>query len=193
MDQIEELKKQLSSTHRPAQTDIGEEAPEVVLPNIPAFTGDYWPSAREELPAIAPTYTGAVAAVITLAVALAIIVCCVVFWASSGNPLRWMAHPPVAPVASLPPEVDTPSRSEPSTAFSVALSDLNDAFARSPGKSPRDLLWEASRKDSSCLLQWNDGSPSFLFGAGAPHPHSLAFTIGQCADAVRRLGSPNSR
>ena len=199
MDQIEELKKQLPSTHFPAQTDIGEKASEVVLPNIPAFSQDYWPAAREEPPAIPPTYTGAVAAVVTLAVALTIIVCCVVFWASSGNPLPWLAHSPVAPVAPvarvapLPPAVDTLSPVEPSTAFGVSLADLTDAFSLFPGKSPTDLLWEASRKDSSCLLQWNDGYPSFLFGAGEPHPQSLAFTIGQCADAVRRLRSPNSR
>ena len=192
MDQIEELKKQLSPPPAPDQTAIDEsaqKAPPIVLPSIPAFVGDYWTASREELPELPPKYTGAAAAVITLAVALTIIVCCVVFWASSGTPLPWTAHPPVAPTVSLPIPVDTPPRAEPSTPFTLALGDLNDALALFPGKSPVDILWEASQHDSSCLLQWNDGSPSFLFGAGTPHPHSLAFTIGQCADAVRHLRS----
>jgi hypothetical protein len=201
MDQIEELRKQVSSAHFSAQSDIdglGKKAPEIVVPNRPAFADQYWPAAPEEPPAIPPKYTGAAAPMITLAVALAIIVSCVVFWASSGNPLPWRAHPPVAPTASLSTDVDALSRSqssegERSTAFEGALADLNDSLALFPGKLPTDVLWEASREDSSCLLQWNGGYPSFLFGAGTPHPRSLAFAIDQCADAVRRLRSPNPR
>lgn len=172
-----------------------EKVPDVVLSVTPAPAFEYRPAPPEEPPEISPKYTGLVAAVITLAVALTIIVCWAIFWASSGHPLPWVEHPQVVvpPATSLPAAVHETYPDPPSTAFAVAVAGLNDAFARFPGVSPNDILWEASRRDSSCLLQWNDGYPSFLFGSGSPHPSSLALTIGQCADAVRHLPPPKAR
>lgn len=112
----------------------------------------------------------------------------VVFWLLFITPQAVEA--PEAPafiVAPGPRISDRLPYNNPSAAFRMALAELDSALTDYPGKSPAELLREASQKDGSCLIQWNDGYPSLLFGSGHPHPKALSVMLAQCADAVRRL------
>lgn len=187
-----ELRKKLASAPAPIEKP---ERPDFALSSYheSAFD-DYWPAPSTDLPPLPPAKNpGAIAALITLTVALAVIVVCVMFWASSGASAPWKPTPSVEPAASAHAGVVVPLSSvESSAAFSASLADLSDALSEFPGSLPVDLLWRASQRDPSCLLQWNDGSPAFLFGAGKPHPYPLSVAISRCADAVRRLRQPGS-
>jgi hypothetical protein len=72
-------------------------------------------------------------------------------------------------------------------AFSMAVNRLDDALASIPGRTPEDILQQASKNQKVCRLQWNAGHPSILFDGEPSHSNSLSATIDQCADAVKRL------
>jgi hypothetical protein len=89
--------------------------------------------------------------------------------------------PPTAayPVSALP--------AESTAAFSMAVNRLDDALAAIPGRTPEDVLQQASKNQKACRLQWNDGHPSLLFDGEPSRANSLSETINECADAVKRL------
>jgi hypothetical protein len=72
-------------------------------------------------------------------------------------------------------------------AFSMAVNRLDEALASIPGRTPEDILQQASKNRKVCKLQWNGGHPSLLFDGEPSHANSLSATIDQCADAVRHL------
>jgi hypothetical protein len=89
---------------------------------------------------------------------------------------------PVASSADVFPKEPSP---EPGAALSSAMTQLDIVLSSFPGREPEDVLREASERDHSCRMQWNDGNPSLLFGGGVSN--SLSSTITQCAEAVKRL------
>jgi hypothetical protein len=89
---------------------------------------------------------------------------------------------PVASSAAVFPNGLSP---EPAAALASAMTQLDIVLSSFPGRKPEDILREASKKDHSCRMEWNDGNPSLLFGSGASS--SLSSTITQCAEAAKRL------
>jgi hypothetical protein len=77
--------------------------------------------------------------------------------------------------------------SEPSAAFTAAIERLDDAFGEFPGRSPEELLREASGSEHGCRLLWNDTHPSLLFGDFKAGKASLSSTLFRCAEAVSNL------
>ena len=148
-------------------------------------------------------------AMIAVATAVAIVGSGVVFWRASITQSPAHRHPSAearasdAPVAILQTATEHPSKSppladstggllgglssEPTAAFTSALTGLDFALSSFPGREPEDVLREASKTKHACMLQWNDGHPSLIFGSGPSQSNSLSSTITQCAEAVKRL------
>ena len=145
-------------------------------------------------------------ATIAVITAVAIVGSAVAFWRSSFTQFT-RSHPSAemkdstAPVAVMQAVREYPSKSspvagsadvfprglspEPGAALTSAMTQLDIVLSSFPGRKPEDILREASKRDHSCRMQWNDGNPSLLFGGGASN--SLTSTITQCAEAVKRL------
>jgi hypothetical protein len=76
---------------------------------------------------------------------------------------------------------------EPTAAFSNSLNRLDTALSRFPGRAPEEILREASKQGHGCMLSWNEGWPSVVFGGDSPKPGSLSATIDRCADDISHL------
>ncbi len=92
--------------------------------------------------------------------------------------------PSVVDQAVQPAEDPSP---EPTAAFSNSLNRLDTALARFPGRAPEEILREASKQGHGCMLSWNEGRPSVVFGGGSSKPASLSATIDRCADDIGNL------
>jgi hypothetical protein len=142
-------------------------------------------------------------AVISVTAAVALVCLSAVYWpvlARQGErkaSVHGVAALPVTPVSFVPPQASSvvdnaivapedPSP-EPTAAFSSSLNRLDTALAKFPGRAPEEILREASKQGHGCMLSWNEGRPSVVFGGGSSKPASLSATIDRCADDISHL------
>lgn len=187
--EVEKIEKKYQNREASTKTEVVRTAPQRSLPRKE-------PAARRPaIPAKAsPRHRRAKRrmvrrTVIAVAVSVTTIGLGVVVWAAFGTQQTVRVTDAPAPIAS-PPALVVESTSAPpdsSTAFTIAMDALDDALDEFPGRTPEDVLSEAAKKDRACMLQWNGGHPSLLFGNTRSRPNSLYLTIIQCANAVRRL------
>lgn len=94
---------------------------------------------------------------------------------------------PFTPQPGVQRTVPLPEVASPVAAFSTSLNRLDTAFAKFPGRAPEEILREASKEGHGCMLSWNEGRPSVVFGSGSATPASLSATIDRCAEDISRL------
>jgi hypothetical protein len=104
--------------------------------------------------------------------------------AFSATPISFTPAPSVVDNAIHAAEDPSP---EPTAAFSNSLNRLDSALAKFPGRAPEEILREASKQGHGCMLSWNEGRPSVVFGGGSSKPVSLSATIDRCADDIGNL------
>jgi hypothetical protein len=141
--------------------------------------------------------------VVGVTAATALVCLSAVYWpvvARQGDrkaPDQGVAALPATPVRFIPPQaspvvnnavqrVEDPSP-EPPAAFSNSLNRLDTALAKFPGRAPEEILREASKQGHGCMLAWNEGRPSVVFGGGSSKAGSLSETIDRCAEDISHL------
>ena len=138
--------------------------------------------------------------VVSITAAVALVCLSAIYWpvrARQGDrkaPAEAAVELPSTPVNFIPPSgvdhaVPFPEGPppEPVAAFSNSLNRLDTALAKFPGRAPEEVLREASKQGHGCMLSWNEGRPSVVFGGGSSKPASLSATIDRCADDISGL------
>jgi hypothetical protein len=104
-----------------------------------------------------------------------------------ATPVRFVPPPQVPSVVDNAVPLPEDPSPEPPAAFSNSLNRLDTALAKFPGRAPEEILREASKQGHGCMLSWNDGRPSVVFGGGSSKPASLSATIDRCAEDISHL------